>query len=96
MAKSGEALVTAIVIIVIIIAVGTWLVNISGRECKKDNECGEESYCGSDFACHQIPIIEKSPVVVERQYTVPAIIIGISMIVTAFIIKIDSFRKKTS
>ena len=92
--KKGEVTVAAILLIVIILVFIGWLVSLGGKECRSNNDCGKNSYCGSDFACHQIPIIEKTPVVVERHYTLPALIIGISIIITAVILKWDILRPK--
>lgn len=94
--KKADGGITAIIIIVIILVFLGWLINVGSRECKTNTDCGKEAYCGSDFACHQIPIIEKSPVVVERNYIMPALIIGIAMIISVFIFKWDSLKRHRS
>lgn len=91
--KRADGGVTAIIIVVIILVFLGWLVNVGDRECRTNRDCGKGAYCGSDFACHQIPVIEKSPVVVERHYTMPALIIGIAMIITAFILRWDKLKR---
>jgi len=90
--KKADGGVTAIIIVIVILIFLGWLVNMGGRECRTNKECGEDSYCGSDFACHQTPVIEKSPVVVERHYTVPALILGVAIIVAAVIFRWDKIR----
>ena len=100
MNKKADGGLTAIVIILIIVVFLGWLVNVGGRECRNNNDCGEDYYCGSDFACHKYPVIEKESIVVERNYTVPAIIVGVALIVTALILRWDKlgfserFKKK--
>jgi hypothetical protein len=87
MNKRADGGLTAIVIILILVIFLGWLINVRGRECRNNNDCGEDNYCGSDFSCHKYPIIEKESIVVERHYTVPAIIIGVALIVTAVILR---------
>lgn len=90
--KKADGGVTAIIIVVLILIFLGWLVNVGGRECRTNKDCGEDAYCGSDFACHKIPVIEKSSVVVDRHYTIPALIIGVAIILTAVIFKWDKLR----
>ncbi len=91
MYKKADAGLTAIVIIVVILVFLSWLVNISQRECQSNKDCSDEQYCGSDFACHKIPVIvrESNPVVVQRDFTGAAWIIGIALVVTAIIFNFD-------
>ncbi len=86
--KKAEGM-TAILIIVIIALFLGWLINFNHRECNSNKECGSESYCGSDFSCHQYPTIQKT--VVQYNLLWPAVIIGISMMIAAFIFR----REKT-
>ena len=83
--KKADGGITAIIVIIIVLVFIGWLVNIGGRECRTNKDCGKEAYCGSDFACHQIPVIERN--VGQTSYTVPALIIGLAMIVTAVILR---------
>jgi hypothetical protein len=98
MNKKADGGLTAIVIILIIVVFLGWLVNVGGRECRTNKDCGEDNYCGSDFACHKFPVIEKE--YKSGNYIVPALIIGIALIVTAVILRWDKlglserFRKK--
>jgi len=85
--KKADGGLTAIVIIVIILVFIGWLVKLNNRECTKDRDCGIESYCGSDFTCHRIPIIEKTNSIVQYDLKWPSVIIGISVIIAAIIIK---------
>lgn len=86
--KKADGGLTIIIVVVIILAFVGWLVGVGNRECNTNNDCGKGSYCGSDFACHEIPVIEKS----SGGYIVPALILGISMIIAAAILKWDKLR----
>jgi len=83
--KKGDVGLTAIVIIIIIVIFLGWLIKIGGRECNSNEDCGEDSYCGSDFSCHKIPVIEKT--VVKRSSTMPILIICITAIALAIILR---------
>lgn len=101
MNKRADGGLTAIVIVIIIIIFLMWLINVGQRECSSNKDCSDEEYCGSDFACHKIPVIvkENTPIVVQRNYVGPALIIGISLIIVAIIFNIDKImprRKKGS
>lgn len=93
--RKADGGITAVIIVVIILIFLGWLVHIGGRECRTNSDCSKDAYCGSDFTCHKIPVIEKSPVVVERHYTIPALIIGVAMIITAVIVKWDKLRPQS-
>lgn len=86
--KSAELLTILIVITFILFAVmgfGGWLIDLSSRECRSDKQCPGDNYCGSDFACHQIPVIEKT--IVQNNFVVPSIIIGIAIVLSSIILK---------
>lgn len=53
------------------------------RECNVNTDCASESYCGSDFKCHVYPKIE----VVKYDLAIPALIVGLCIIVAAMIVK---------
>lgn len=57
------------------------------RECSKDAQCGENKYCGADFSCHQIPQITITKTEVRTDYTTPAAILGISIVLASLILK---------
>ncbi|MBS3132330.1 hypothetical protein J4212_07910 [Candidatus Woesearchaeota archaeon] len=59
--------------------------NLGQRECSSNESCGKGYYCGSDFSCHEMPTIEKT--VVQNNLIVPSIIIGIAIIIAAFVMK---------
>ena len=57
------------------------------RECSKDTQCGENKYCGADFSCHAIPQITITKTEVRTDYTTPAAILGISIVLASLILK---------
>lgn len=89
--KRADGGVIAILLVVIVLIFVGWLVNVGNRECRTNKDCGNDAYCGSDFACHQIPVIERST---STSYTLPALIIGAAMIITAVILRWDKLRSK--
>ncbi len=97
MGKKGYvAGVISLIIIVIIIIV--WLIALGQRECHSDRDCGKESYCTSDFTCHKIPVIEKTPVIVNKNYNnvlKSAKFLGIALIIASIIFKFKKERVST-
>ena len=66
------------------------------RDCSENLECTENQYCGSDFKCHEIPIRQQT--IVEQYYSYnligPALILGIALVGSAFILKKRKNRKE--
>ena len=92
--KSEAGLVIILAIIIIVFFLG-WLININQRECRVNKDCGSESYCGSDFSCHAYPTIQKT--VVQYNFLIPSIIIGIAILIAAVILRWSQFKsEKTS
>ncbi|MFC1705021.1 hypothetical protein ACFLZ6_01685 [Nanoarchaeota archaeon] len=92
--KKGDAGLTAVVIIILIIVFLGWLVNLGNRQCNSNADCGKESYCGVDHGCHKIPVIEKSTVVVQRDYTGAAKIIGAAIVIASIFFNFDKIRPR--
>ena len=67
---------------IMISLVGYLVLTSAAKECTKDSQC--PGYCGSDFSCHDFP---ENPVIVNKHYTRPALIIGASIIIAAVILK---------
>ena len=84
MNKRGSGATVLLGIVVIVLGI-VWMFALSERECNANTDCEENFYCGSDFACHEHPYIEKQPIVIN--YWLPALILGIAIIVAAFILK---------
>lgn len=91
MNKKADGGLTAVVIILVIVVFLGYLINVGGRECRTNKDCGEDYYCGSDFACHKFQVIEKTSE--SGNYVVPALIVGIALIVTAIILKWDKISE---
>ena len=93
--KRGDVVISVILIIIIIIIIIIWAATAGGhKECRSDSDCGEDNYCGSDFKCHQMKIVEKTVNYhYDYNYKAAGWIIGISIIISAIIIK-WRFNKK--
>ena len=85
LSKKSEAGLVIVLILVILVFFFGWLVNVNQRECRSNKDCGNEAYCGSDFSCHTYPTIQKT--VVQYNFLIPSIIIGIAIIIGAIIFK---------
>ncbi len=55
----------------------------ASRECSLNKDCGVTNYCGSDFKCHEYP----QQVVYKADYQMPALIIGIAMVISVILLK---------
>jgi len=89
--KADGGLTIVLIIVIIVIFLG-WLVNLGLKECRNNSDCSSGYYCGSDFSCHQIPLIEKT--VVKNNLLAPSLIMGIAIIIAAFILKSDRLKFK--
>lgn len=81
----------AVLITVIVLIVLWWLLGYATRQCSYDSQCLSDNYCGSDFKCHQHKVVERNVVVTD--YSTPAAIIAIAVIIAALIIKTDVFNR---
>ena len=86
----------SVLIILILILVGAIftisLVNLSKRDCTKDKDCSGDAYCGSDFECHEFP---EKIVVRENNWVWPALILGVALIVAAYILRSGKSKPET-
>ncbi len=81
--KGGIALALVAVILALTIF-AFYLVNVAQRDCNSNRDCPENSYCGVDYECHEFP----QQIMVKKSNFLPAaIIVGISIIVGAFILR---------
>lgn len=55
------------------------------HECNFNSDCSSTSYCGSDFRCHTYPVV--STTVVNNDYTTPAAILGLSLVIVAMVLR---------
>ena len=88
--KAQAGTIAVIIILIALIFLG-WLVHLGGKECHSNRECPEDYYCGSDFNCHQYPAIQK--VVRQVDYTKPALVIGVALILIFLAPKVLDFVK---
>lgn len=56
-----------------------------GKECKINSDCSGDRYCGSDFKCHEHPTIQNT--IVKNDWTTPAAILGLSIVLGALILR---------
>ncbi len=55
------------------------------QECGKNSDCKENNYCGSDNSCHPFP---QAPItIVKYNLILPALILGVAVIVSAYVLK---------
>ena len=95
--KKSEAGFIFIFIFVIIILFLGLFANLdhgfgAGTGCRGNRDCGADAYCGSDFLCHQFPTIQKT--VVQYNFIIPSIIIGIAIVIAAIIFRWKSKNHK--
>ncbi|MFA6460950.1 MAG: hypothetical protein WCV90_01685 [Candidatus Woesearchaeota archaeon] len=81
--KANLGMILVIVVLGLVI-LSLVLIDFSKRECNKNSECSQTAYCGADYKCHEFP---KEIVVKENSYVTAAIILGIALIVAAYIFR---------
>lgn len=74
-------LAVAVVIVIALFVIFAQIISLAKRECSFDRDCDSDSYCGSDYQCH------KYPVITETNYVPAALIVGISLIIAAVILR---------
>ncbi|HLC64491.1 MAG TPA: hypothetical protein VJI46_00035 [Candidatus Nanoarchaeia archaeon] len=90
MDKKGEFGTVLVVVVIAVLLFLGYVYNIATRQCSNNDACGEGRYCGSDFSCHEFP----SAVQQSSSLVWPSIIIGISIIMAAVILKGWKFWKR--
>ena len=84
-----------LLILVIVLFLG-WLVNEGWKECKGDADCKKGEYCTSSFDCRAIPPQSASAEYASPLVSLPvALVIGLSLIIAAIILKWDVLFKDT-
>jgi len=91
--KKADGGLTAIIIIIIALIFLGWLINLGSRQCSSNADCTTEQYCGSDFSCHNMPIIERQSVVVQRDYGGIVWAIAITIMIVVLIMNLDKIIK---
>ncbi len=74
-------LIAIVLGIVIVIMVSS---NLALRECSNNGDCPDDSYCSSNYQCIQYP---EQIVVKQNNYLPAAIVLGVSMMVAAYIFR---------
>lgn len=85
---SGALAIVAIVLALVILA--AYLIGIASRDCNSNKDCAANAYCGADFECHEYP---EQIVVPKNNYVPAALILGLALILAAYIYKTGHFPK---
>lgn len=80
---SGILMIVVVVALSIAGAMTLYRIGEAQKECNANSDCPSENYCGSDFKCHVFPKIE----IVRYDFAIPALIVGLCIIVAAMIVK---------
>ena len=80
--KKGNITPGGIFTVVVLVLLLAWLIIYTQRECHSDANCTDGFYCGSDFKCHEFPQQNSGSGLVA-----PSLILGISIIIAAFILR---------
>ena len=84
MFKNKKAGFNVIAISLALIILGYMLTTFALRDCNNNNDCTDNAYCGSDYECHDYP----DEIVYKQNNFLPAsIILGISLIVAAYLFR---------
>ena len=81
MNKKASVVAAVIVIVLIIVIIIVSISRYTLRECSGNEQCDEMHYCGSDFKCHEYPSNPPKP---ENMLIIPAIILGLALIIAAY------------
>jgi hypothetical protein len=82
MNKKGAIQIVAVVLALVILAYV--LVSFAQRECNSNRDCPGNAYCSTDYECHEYP---DQIVVKETNYVSSAAILGLFIVVAAYIFK---------
>jgi|SRR3989344_563468 len=79
-------LLIILVAAILVMWIGSW-------ECINNSGCEEDELCAVNHVCYKIPTIEKNVNKTENKYNLAAVILGLSIIIAAFILRKENFRK---
>ena len=85
MNKKGTFLSGAL--LVVAIALALIIFNFFSYECFEDNQCKDQQYCGVDHECHDFPDVQEAKQDYVRAALIFGALIGIAIIVAAYILK---------
>ena len=83
-----HAIIAVVVLSCLILVI--FLIDVAQRECNSNNDCDKLAYCGTDHECHPYP---DEIVVKEHNYVPASLILGISIVLAAYILKGGQFPK---
>ncbi len=78
---------TGIAVFILIIVVFILLMWIGGWECKNDKNCSEDEICTVKHSCYKPEISEKVIYKTENRFTTAAFVLGICIIIAAFVLR---------
>ena len=90
MNKKAVAWMPIAVVVLCCLVLFIFLIDVAQRECNSNKDCPKTAYCGNDNACHPYP---DEIVVKENNYIPASIILGLSIILAAYILKGGKFPK---
>lgn len=85
--KGNMGLIVVIVILTLAL-LAVIITSNAGHECEKNSECSKNSYCGADNECHEYPA---EIVVTENNYFPAALVLGVAMVVSAYLMRGGKF-----
>ena len=91
MNKKGSAALAIVAVILALVILGVFLISIAQRECNSNRDCPGNAYCGTDYECHNFP---EQIVVKENNFIPAAIIVGTSLIISAYIFRKGKVKKE--
>ena len=84
MNQKGNMVLGVIAILLGLIILAFILINVAQRECNSNRDCPENAYCNTQHECVEFP----EQVVIKQSNLIPsAIIIGIALIIAAYIFR---------
>ena len=90
MDAKGSMALAIVAVLLAMIVLGVFLVNVAMRDCNGNQDCPANAYCGSDYECHEFP----QQIVLKQSNLWPALILGICLIIAAYIFRRGNFAKK--
>ncbi len=85
--KANAALIVVVVALSLVV-LGSFLLDLAGRECSSNRDCQENAYCGSDDECHEYP---KNIVVEKNNFFKASIIFAGGIVLAAFVHRTGRF-----
>lgn len=89
MNQKGSAALAVVAVVLVFVILAMFLTNIAQRECDNNRDCADNSYCGTDYECHEFP---GQVVVKETNFIPAALIVGISLIIAAYIFRKEKIK----